>query len=223
MPSRSAVTTYLLAYNTLSLLLWVTILSRTLILFFLIPPIHIHDAVSTFLLYTQTFAVLEIAHSCFHFIRSSLPTTILQVFSRLFLVWGVVEPFYDVTAPTAWFVSMVLAWSASEAVRYGYFALALNGGLPIFAGERRLGKKAEEWVGWARYNGFWVLYPVGITSECVLVWKASCAAEEAWVRWAFRLVLGAYVPGSYVLYTHMIRQRRKAMQGKGKGQAEEDR
>lgn len=69
-------------------------------------------------------------------------------------------------------------------------------------------------------------------SECVLVWRGSCAAEGV-VGWGLRAVLGAYVPGmfgmfllfevgagadggvgSYVLYTHMMRQRRKAMRGK---------
>lgn len=41
---------------------------------------------------------------------------------------------------------------------------------------------------------FYVLYPIGITSEAVLVWKASEAAGEPWkfVGWG---VLGLYVPG----------------------------
>jgi very-long-chain (3R)-3-hydroxyacyl-CoA dehydratase len=66
-----------------------------------------------------------------------------------------------------------------------------------------------------RYNAFFILYPLGIGSECMLVWHASHIAQppEQYVWWA---VLAAYVPGSYVLYTHMMRQRRRMIKGKGK-------
>lgn len=69
-------------------------------------------------------------------------------------------------------------------------------------------------VTWLRYNTFYVLYPLGITSECALVWKASLVAERA-VTLFFWGVLAVYVPGSYVLFTHMVTQRRKVMRGKG--------
>lgn len=123
-------------------------------------------------------------------------------------------------------------------LRYGYFVVQLRGGVPGFEAWG-----VPRWVVWARYNSFWALYPVGIVSECVLVWRGSCAVGEGPVRWALRAVLGAYVPGmslllflggeerqgglvgrgrltvggavgSYVLYTHMMRQRRKVMRGK---------
>lgn len=208
-PSRSHKTSYLLTYNALSTLLWFTILARTALLLPLVPPSHIHGAVSSFAKYTQSLAVLEILHSALGIIRSPLPTTALQVASRLFVIWVVVEPFYAVTAPSAFYVSMLLAWSLSEVVRYGYFALALNGGVPGFEGYG-----VPRWLSWARYNTFYVLYPVGIGSECVLIWKASKEAERLVVRAGYWAVLAVYVPGSYVLYTHMIKQKRKAVRGK---------
>lgn len=121
-------------------------------------------------------------------------------------------------------------------LRYGYFVVQLRGGVPGFEAWG-----VPRWVVWARYNSFWALYPVGIVSECVLVWRGSCAVGEGAVRWGLRAVLGAYVPGmslswffffllmergeegkgadgvwvgSYVLYTHMMRQRRKVLRGK---------
>lgn len=39
----------------------------------------------------QSFAVLEVAHVALGLVRSSLPTTAMQVTSRLLLVWAVVE------------------------------------------------------------------------------------------------------------------------------------
>jgi very-long-chain (3R)-3-hydroxyacyl-CoA dehydratase len=43
--------------------------------------------------FVQTFAVLEIVHVLLGFVRSALPTTLLQVFSRVYLVWGIAEQY----------------------------------------------------------------------------------------------------------------------------------
>lgn len=86
-----------------------------------------------------------------------------------------------------------------------------------------------------------MLYPLGITSECVMVFKALGPAGELvspLYKWFLVAVLGIYVPGefyllpwgmfevcfclracanclgSYILYTHMIAQRRKALKKK---------
>lgn len=61
---------------------------------------------------------------------------------------------------------------------------------------------------------------MGIASEVALILKASGSEEcdVAWLRWMMRGVVGLYVPGSWVLYGHMIRQRGKVLGGKGKGE-----
>lgn len=146
----------------------------------------------------------------------------MQVSSRLLLVWAVVNRYPSATAPSPFYSSMLLAWSVTEVIRYSYFVWNLRGsGVPSL-------------VVWARYNTFCVLYPVGILSECVEVWKASTVAERP-VQLGFWGVLGIYVPGkrtngelkswggdranncigSYILFTHMMAQRRKVMRGKG--------
>ena len=84
----------------------------------------------------------------------------MQVASRLVVVWLVVDLFPDATAPSPFYSSMLLAWSTSEVIRYSYFVLNLGYGVPDF-------------VTWLRYNAFFVLYPVGIGSEMVMVWKAK--------------------------------------------------
>ena len=69
-----------------------------------------------------------------------------------------------------------------------------------------------------RYNTFFVLYPIGISCECWLIFKSIPFADQldALYALAFRIILAVYVPGSYILYSHMIAQRRKVMKGKGK-------
>lgn len=51
---------------------------------------------------------------------------------------------------------------------------------------------------WLRYNTFYVLYPVGIASEMLLIFNASdnVVADNAWQQWVFRGILLGYVPGS---------------------------
>jgi very-long-chain (3R)-3-hydroxyacyl-CoA dehydratase len=47
--------------------------------------------------FVQSAAVLEVLHALFGWVRSPLPTTVMQVASRLFLVWGVADRFETVS------------------------------------------------------------------------------------------------------------------------------
>ncbi|KAL8811269.1 MAG: hypothetical protein Q9200_001929 [Gallowayella weberi] len=191
---------YLTAYNSVCALLWLSVFGRVIVILPITGVESVYEAAGDFTKWTQTVAVLEILHSAFGLVRSPLPTTALQVVSRLLLVWAVVDQFPAATTPSIFYSTMLLAWSATEVVRYSYFVLNLRGSVPGF-------------LTWLRYNMFYVMYPMGITSEAVLIWKASEAVGGTW-SWVGWGVLGLYVPGSYVLYTYMIAQRRKMMKGK---------
>jgi very-long-chain (3R)-3-hydroxyacyl-CoA dehydratase len=137
-------------------------------------------------------------------VRAPLLTTLMQVASRFLLVWGIAFNFPESTSASPAFTTMLFAWSATEVIRYGYFAYSLHfGGVP-------------SWLTWLRYNTFFVLYPMGISSECWLVYSAIAPARRHWGQewaWALWAVLAIYVPGAYVLYTHMMAQRRKVLKG----------
>ncbi|PKY02679.1 tyrosine phosphatase-like protein [Aspergillus campestris IBT 28561] len=212
---------YLLAYNALSFTLWATCLARgAQTLLATASPTEAFTALySPLLTTTQSLAALEILHSLTGLVRAPVATTAMQVSSRLLLVWGIMYPFRAGGVAAAGegivggdsvqmgdyaFLGCLVAWGITECIRYGFFVLSLSGvGVPGF------------WT-WLRYNTFYVLYPLGISSECTLVVKALEPAAE-WnplLWWAFVVVLGIYVPGSYILYTHMMAQRRKVMQKK---------
>lgn len=106
----------------------------------------------------------------------------MQVSSRLLLIWGVVNRYPFATAGSPFYSSMLLAWSVTEVIRYSYFVWNLQGG------------GVPKAVVWLRYNTFYVLYPVGIFSECVEIWNASMVAERP-IQLGFWGVLGIYVPG----------------------------
>lgn len=109
----------------------------------------------------------------------------MQVASRFLLVWGIVDNFPNTTGRSPAYASMLTAWSLTEVIRYSYFAMN------IFYG------RVPGFLTWLRYNTFFVLYPMGISSECWLVYLAIGPAKR-WntaLEWVLKLVLFVYVPG----------------------------
>ena len=150
----------------------------------------------------------------------------MQVASRLFLVHGIVARFpQEAAVKNPFYTSMLLAWSVTEVVRYSFFVKTLS------AQTGGQGAGTESGLGalltWLRYNTFFVLYPVGIGSEIMCIWNAMGRMKSlaggslgmsgdgiyglAW--WGCVFVLGVYVPGSWILYTYMMAQRRKVAKG----------
>ena len=125
-----------------------------------------------------TFALLGL-------VRAPVSTTAMQVASRLLLVWAIVDPFPSL-AKSAVYSSMLVAWSVTEVIRYSYFVLNLSGYQPAF-------------ITWLRYNTFYVLYPMGISSECYMIYKAIEPARKLRQEyaWALQLILFIYIPGKH--------------------------
>ncbi|THX52007.1 PTPLA-domain-containing protein [Aureobasidium pullulans] len=196
-------TGYLVLYNAISTILWGTILGRVLLIAGVHGTRYVFPGVGEFAKWTQTLALLEVVHAAVGIVRAPLLTTLMQVASRILLIWGIVTPFPNTVAFSPIYSTMLIAWSITEVIRYSYFAINLSSGsVPSF------------WL-WLRYNTFFVLYPLGISSECWLVWLAASgpAKQYTGVREGLSAVLLVYVPGSYILFTHMMAQRRKIMRG----------
>ncbi|KAI1173272.1 tyrosine phosphatase-like protein [Nemania sp. FL0916] len=197
----SAKTGYLILYNAVSALLWLTVLGRIVGINAMRGPQLAYPAVGEFCKWTQTLAGMEVLHSLFGIVRAPLFTTFMQVFSRYAIVWGVTNLFPGLATSPA-YSSMLLAWSTTEVIRYSYFALTLSGRSPGA-------------LHWLRYHAFFVLYPLGISSEAWLIWRAVEPASlrgwetYSWALWAY--VVFVYPPSAYILYTHMMAQRRKVL------------
>jgi very-long-chain (3R)-3-hydroxyacyl-CoA dehydratase len=182
----------------------------------------VYDELETYTRLTQSLAGLEVLHSLLGtcsakkgaslhqmemltistgVVRAPLLTTLMQVSSRFLLVHLIAHPFPSSTRTSPAYATMLLAWSITEVVRYTFFVFSLSG-----VGVPRL------WT-WLRYNTFVVLYPLGVASECWLVWKAVGPASRVneMYGWVLYAILAVYVPGIWVLFTHMLAQRRKVM------------
>ncbi|KAL8381491.1 hypothetical protein RB595_005654 [Gaeumannomyces hyphopodioides] len=205
--SSAAGDAYLLLYNAASAILWAAVLGRVVVTYSIRGPEFVPLVVMNFARWTQTLAGLEILHVALGLVRTSLVTTIMQVASRFLLVWGVVWLFPSVaTSPV--YSSMLAAWSVTEVIRYTYFALMLGG-------------VQSNGLAWLRYSTFIVLYPVGILSECWMLWLAATRPLEVTsplLPYIYYFILFVvYPPGSVHMYSHMWKQRSKVLSGRSKG------
>ncbi|KAJ6188797.1 hypothetical protein N7519_003705 [Penicillium mononematosum] len=175
---------YLFTYNTLNLLAWGTCVVYTASLL----PAHVSNQTLP-KVFGQTFSPLLLA------------TQSLALLEVVHSIVGLVRaPF------------MTTAMQVSSRLLLVWGIMAQFGGEIVGAGQdTQLGDYA-----YLGYNTFYVFYPVGISSECALIFQALGPAGELspLFRYLLIAILVIYVPGSYILYTHMIAQRRKIMRGK---------
>ena len=158
-------------------------------------------------------------------VRSPWATTLLQVFSRVWVLWAIME-----VAPTVqsnWFLALAAtSWCLVEVPRYMFYALNILNLVPypLF---------------WLRYSLFALLYPTGITGELGCTWLAfkylyfDHPELYTWVPlpsvptlviplWSvIALVTLTYIPGAPKMYMHMVSTRKKALANYGKVSADE--
>ncbi|KAK9720201.1 hypothetical protein K7432_004292 [Basidiobolus ranarum] len=184
----SLVTTgYLVIYNVLSWFAWTYVLMWTLGEVWNKSGDYTQNCskIGWTLTLVQTGAVLEILHSIIGIVRSPVLTTTIQVFSRVMLVWGILFLFPIPEVHEHWaFTTMTVAWCITESIRYLYYALNL------------LNIQSSLLV-WARYTFFYALYPLGATSEAILIYQSLSAAKSLNIYYYYYLVflLFTYPPG----------------------------
>jgi very-long-chain (3R)-3-hydroxyacyl-CoA dehydratase len=205
---------YLTVYNAASLALWGHLLLRTLAL---APALYAQGRLPELygellwpqLAGIQSLAVVEVVHAAVGLVRASPVTTGIQVVGKNLVVWTVMVAFPEIIlgpdgqgAPGVWgFLGCVIFWCLAEVIRYGYFVLLLTTG------------DTPSWLKWLRYSAFIVLYPPGLASEAYLVYLALTRAVDVSLPYWIYLLLGllSYIPASYIMYTHMLSQRRRVL------------
>lgn len=193
---------WLVAYNSISASLWSIVLFNTLFLGALLGQPFLFDKTALITTAIQSLAVIEIYNAAVGNVRSPLFTTATQVFSRLLIVWGICQLLPNSPANLHWcYITLCLSWSVTEIIRYSYYASNLGGSVPL-------------WLTWLRYTTFYVLYPTGVASEISMIYLSLDEAASVvgpWLKWVFVAIICTYPPGFYMLYTYMIRQRKKVL------------
>jgi len=204
---------YLILYNVAMFLGWAGLLVL-LIGHVAIMESHVgvFDKVKLLLYIFQTGAVFEIVHAALGLVRSNPVLTAFQVWSRVFLVWGITYSVPEIQNTVA--VPMfLLAWCITEVIRYSFYAAGLLGSTP-------------EFITWARYTLFIVLYPVGVTGELLAIYWALPHLKQTQI-YSLRMpnnfniafdyhiyciiTMFLYIPIFPQLYLHMFAQRSKVL------------
>lgn len=201
-PSR-----WLIAYNSISASLWTIVLFNTVFLGLSLGQPLLFDKTNKITTAIQSLAVVEIYNSLVGNVKSPLFTTVTQVFSRLLIVWGVCQFLPNSPANSHWcYITLSLSWSITEIIRYSYYAANLSGPVPGY-------------LTWLRYTTFYVLYPTGVSSEVYMIYLSLNEVASVfgdWYKWFLVAILATYPPGFYMLYTYMIKQRKKVLGPKKK-------
>ena len=200
---------YLFLYNAAQWAGWFSILIDRLV--------SIHDPALTesgtkALYLFQGLAGLEIVHTLVGLVRANVATTFIQVLSRIQLI--AVHYLVPEARSSSGLIPMVVAWGLVETVRYLYLSLNMY-------------QMAPRWLLWARYSLFYVLYPLGVYGEMKVLYdslpyltKSGILSVNMPNEWNFSFSFSCYVyvllyviyfPGLYVQYTHMMKQRQKAL------------
>lgn len=155
---------------------------------------------------------MEIIHSLVGLVRSPWVTVALQVSSRILLVWGYTRPFAVCQAHWSLFL-MVASWSLAEIPRYIFY---------IFA-QFQNSEEIPFLIFFLRYSLFMVLYPTGISGECIQMYtfyKNAQAADSTMV-YVTMAVAVVYLLGSPYMVNNMLvnrkrefKKRKEALEGK---------
>ncbi|WLF81554.1 hypothetical protein PVL30_005352 [Lodderomyces elongisporus] len=196
--STSQPNKWLVVYNSISASLWSIVFFNTVFLASSLGQPFVFEKTNYLNTWIQTLAIVEIFNSLLGLVKSPLFTTVTQVFSRLLLVWGIHQYLPFSPANYHWcYITLCLSWSITEIIRYSYYAQNLRGSVP-------------HWLTWLRYTTFYVLYPTGVFSEVYQI-ILSLPTAGFYYGWFLRVILVTYIPGFYMLYTYMIKQRKKVL------------
>ena len=215
---------YLLAYNGLLCAGWGVILAQTLQILAANGLTEtafkqVHPKIRFLLLVCQSAALMEILHSIVGLVKSPFMTTFLQVMSRIIVLYGALEVGTTKVTNASWATQMIIAWALSEILRYSYYFVNL-------LTEK---EKIPKIMTWARYSGFMLLYPMGISGEIACLYNALDHVKQnkiytvempntynfsfSYYNFIWFALLGLYPYGSYVMYTYMLAQRKKVLSG----------
>mmetsp|Transcript_25612 Transcript_25612/g.60364 ORF Transcript_25612/g.60364 Transcript_25612/m.60364 type:complete len:760 (+) Transcript_25612:121-2400(+) len=166
------------------------------------------NPIGDLLFFTQSVALLEIAHAVLGLVRSPVVVTAMQVMSRIVALVAVT---YSPEAQNQWGAGvMIISWSCVEIFRYLFYACALVTGDST--------KKTPYPLFWLRYSLFAVLYPTGITGELTCFFSAAydpafqsvfSASAAIWIY--ARILPAVYFFGSPFMILNMVGNRKSAL------------
>lgn len=158
----------------------------------------------------QTLALLEVVHCLVGLVASNAFLTLIQILSRLMVVWGILVPVPECQDQFG-IVMLLVAWCVAEITRYAFYGTTLYNSCPYL-------------LSWCRYSFFLVLYPTGVSGEIVTMVAALPYIRKRGLftyslpnqlNFSFDyyifviLVIASYLPFFPQLFGHLLKQRKR--------------
>jgi len=219
------ITIYLILYNTLNMMMW-SVTAACIAKHFISggKVSTLYDTISTSLYIAQTLALLEVIHSLLGIVRSPFVTSLMQVSSRILLIYGII--WQVPSARRYWgFTLMTVSWCIAEIPRYFFYVYTLLV-QQHYGHDKSSSYELPYIIKYIRYSLFLVLYPTGITGELLEIIHSlpyiyqhqilSIKMPNSWniaISYYYVLIgiILFYIPGSYIMYTHMLKARNKTL------------
>lgn len=193
---------WLIAYNTISACLWASVLGHVSFLGYFSGQPTAFEKTNYRTTLIQTLALVEVFNAAAGIVRAGVVITGIQVYSRLLVTWGIWQFLPNSPANGHWsYITVSVAWALSEVIKYSYHAASLKGKVPYF-------------LVYLRYTAFLVLYPLGVSSEMIIMYLSLNDAQKwggdiyCYFLW---INLGLYIPALNRLYRHLLKQRSKVL------------
>jgi very-long-chain (3R)-3-hydroxyacyl-CoA dehydratase len=111
------------------------------------------------------------------------------------------------------YLLLSFAWSISEIVRYPFYIL--NSLAKLINKDNLI----PYFLLWARYSFFIVLYPIGVSGEILTILFSrpelvKYSTKYININYVIYGIICLYIPGLTMLYTHLLKQRKKALNPK---------
>ena len=173
---------YIGLYNALQTILWVGGFILILVSF---VSQNVIKYINPYYTVIQSVMLMDIVHALLNIVKGSPIATIMQISSRLFVVWWILP---NQKQFSIFNYIMFTAWSLAEVIRYLYYS-----------------HKGSKMLQFLRYNAFLILYPMGVlTGEVPLIYRDYQARKHSFNL----IVLAIYVFGFPYLFWYMLRQRK---------------
>lgn len=158
----------------------------------------------------QTLALLEVVHCVVGLVSSSAFLTLIQILSRLMVVWGILVPVPE-SQDQFGIVMLLVAWCVAEITRYAFYGTSLYNSCPYL-------------LAWCRYTFFLVLYPTGVSGEIITMLAALPHIRKRnlfsyqlpnELNFSFDyhtvviLIILSYAPFFPQLFGHLLKQRKR--------------
>lgn len=179
--------------------------------------LFLFEEVGELLLTCQLASFVEILNPLLRIVRTGIIAPLIQVCGRNFCLFILIVPEKSLHSNFA-LVPLVLAWSASEVIRYPFYLTTLH-------------QYKSYLLGWLRYSAWIILYPMGMISEVLFIYQSIELADNR-ERWLYSLpnalnvsfslsiflkvLLCIYVPFAAYMLKHMWILRCRKIGGKRK-------